>query len=60
MTLCRKNRKVREAGAEKARGSVVQEEPRELGRERAGWVLLSLLQECCLTLVVLKQENGIF
>lgn len=42
MTLSRKNRKVREAGAEKARGNVVQEEPRELGRERAGWVLLAI------------------
>lgn len=42
MTLSRKNRKVREAGAEKARGSVVQEEPKELVKERADWVLLAI------------------
>lgn len=34
--------KAREPGAEKARASTVQEEPRELGRERVGWILLAV------------------
>lgn len=40
--MFQERREAREAGAEKTRGSVVQEDTGELGRERAGRVLLAI------------------
>lgn len=58
--------KAREAGAEKARGSVVPEETRKLGRERpcrdlwAMYTISIFIARALSDWTVLKQENGIF